>query len=156
MTIDPAKDIQSGGRSCLAHGIAQFSGSENRVDTDIPGLTLHRWETPTEPTSYMLAPSVCLIGQGRKRLFLGEDAYIYDANSFLITSVDLPVVSQILEATREEPYLGLTLELDLKLIAMYTTVFRPKAILFIMGLVTILVFILCITGYAWIPAFPST
>lgn len=103
--------------SSLAQGIAQFTGSENRVDTDIPGLTLHRWETPTDPTSYMLAPSICLIGQGRKRLFLGEDTYVYDANSSLITSVDLPVVSQIIEATPEEPYLGLTLELDLRLIA---------------------------------------
>jgi uncharacterized membrane protein YraQ (UPF0718 family) len=44
---------------------------------------------------------------------------------------------------------------DLKLMAMYTTVFRPKAILFIMGLVTILVFALCIAGYAWIPEFPT-
>jgi len=117
MTIGITKNIQPDGRSCLARGIAQFAGSENRVDTAIPGLTLHRWETPTEPTSYMLAPSICLIGQGRKRLFLGEEAYIYDANSFLITSVDLPVVSQIIEATPEKPYLGLTLELDLKLIA---------------------------------------
>jgi AraC-like DNA-binding protein len=64
----------------------------------------------------MLAPSICLIGQGRKRLYLGEDAYVYDANRFLITSVDLPVVAQIIEATREKPYLGLTMELDLRMI----------------------------------------
>jgi AraC-like DNA-binding protein len=65
----------------------------------------------------MLAPSICLIGQGRKRLFLGEDVYIYDAHRFLITSVDLPVVTQILEASSERPYLGLTMELDLRMIA---------------------------------------
>jgi AraC-like DNA-binding protein len=65
----------------------------------------------------MLAPSICLIGQGRKRLFLGEDSYAYDAHRFLITSVDLPVVAQIIEASREKPYLGLTMELDLRMIA---------------------------------------
>lgn len=64
----------------------------------------------------MLAPSICLIGQGRKRLFLGEDVYVYDAHRFLITSVDLPVVAQILEASSEKPYLGLTMELDLRMI----------------------------------------
>lgn len=101
----------------LAASIARWTEEKNSLETEIQGLNLHRWETPTEPTSYMLAPSVCLIGQGRKRLFLGEDSYIYDAHRFLITSVDLPVVAQIIEASREKPYLGLTMELDLRLIS---------------------------------------
>lgn len=101
----------------LAQKIAQWTEGKNRLDTSIKGLSLHRWEMPTEPTSYMLAPSICLIGQGQKRLFLGEDVYVYDAHRFLFTSIDLPVVSQILEASPEKPYLGLTMELDLRLIA---------------------------------------
>jgi uncharacterized membrane protein YraQ (UPF0718 family) len=44
---------------------------------------------------------------------------------------------------------------DLKLIAMYTTVFRPKAIVVIMGLVVMLVFVLCVTGYLWVPTVPG-
>ena len=65
----------------------------------------------------MLPPSICLIGQGRKRLFLGEESYVYDAHRFLITSVDLPVVTQVIEASSDRPYLGLTLELDLRVMA---------------------------------------
>ena len=72
---------------------------------------------PTDPTSYMLPASICLIGQGRKRLYLGEETYVYDTHRFLITSIDLPVVTQILEASSDKPYLGLTLELDLRVIA---------------------------------------
>lgn len=106
-----------GERVSLADRIARWTAGRNRLDTPIPGLGLHRWETPTEPTSYMLPPSVCLIGQGRKRLFLGAETYVYDAHSFLITSVDLPVVTQIIEASSDDPYLGLTLELDLRVIA---------------------------------------
>ena len=105
------------GPDSLARRIAQWTEAKTRFDTSVHGLSLHRWETPTDPTSYMLAPSICLIGQGRKRLFLGEDSYVYDANKFLITSVELPVTAQILEASREKPYLGLTMELDLRLIA---------------------------------------
>ncbi len=101
----------------LAERIARWTAGQNRIDTTIKGLSLHRWEAPTEPTSYMLAPSICLIGQGRKRMFLGEDAYVYDANRFLITSIDLPVVAQIMEATVKKPYLGLTMELDLRMIS---------------------------------------
>jgi AraC-like DNA-binding protein len=101
----------------LSQLIADLTGQDTRLDTDIPGLSLHRWTEPTDPTSYMLAPSVCLIGQGRKRLFLGEEAFVYDDEHFLITSVELPVVSQIIEASPDKPYLGLTMELDLRLIS---------------------------------------
>lgn len=101
----------------LATRIARWTGENNRLATAIPSLTLHRWETPTEPTSNILPASLCLIAQGSKRVILGEDVYVYDANHFLITSVGLPVVAQIIEASRERPYLGLALELDLRTIA---------------------------------------
>ncbi|WP_207063938.1 AraC family transcriptional regulator [Motiliproteus sp. SC1-56] len=100
----------------LADQIAQWTQNRNRFDTPIQGLSLHRWNHPTEPESYMLAPSICLIGQGKKRLFLGEQAYVYDSQKFLITSVDLPVVAQIIEASPDSPYLGLTMALDFRVI----------------------------------------
>lgn len=111
------KRVVSGCDSRLANRIARWTEGRNRLDTRIPGLTFHRWEEPTEPTSYMLAPSICLIGQGKKRLFLAEETYVYDAHRYLITSVELPVVSQIIEASEDEPYLGLTMDLDLRMIA---------------------------------------
>lgn len=101
----------------LAERIARWTGENNQLTTAIPSLTLYRWETPTEPTSYLHPSSICLIAQGSKRVMLGEDTYEYDANHFLITSVGLPVVAQILEASREKPYLGLRLELDQRMIA---------------------------------------
>lgn len=104
------------GQSGLAERIARWTAGENRIDTPIKGLSLHYWPTPTEQTSYMLAPSICLIGQGRKRLILGEETFEYDAHHFLITSVDLPVVAQIIEASGDRPYLGLTMDLDLRVI----------------------------------------
>lgn len=116
MTLSGEENSRNVGCSSLAAQIARFTSGLNRFDTPVEGLSLHRWETPTEPTSYMLPPSICLIGQGRKRLFLGEEAYVYDAQSFLITSVNLPVVSQIIEASNDAPYLGLTMSLDLRVI----------------------------------------
>lgn len=113
---DPAGDLPDE-RVGLADRIARWTAGRNKLETPISGLNLHQWATTTEPTSYMLPPSICLIGQGRKRLYLGEESYVYDANRFLITSVDLPVVTQIIEASGDRPYLGLTLELDLRVIA---------------------------------------
>ncbi|TON04956.1 AraC family transcriptional regulator [Vibrio parahaemolyticus] len=97
----------------LAKLIEQWTGNANQYDTPISGLRFSRWTTPTPPTSYTHNPSICLITQGRKRVLLGEESFIYDANHFLISSVDLPIIANIIEASEEQPYLGLIMELDL-------------------------------------------
>ncbi|HHY0479789.1 AraC family transcriptional regulator [Vibrio parahaemolyticus] len=97
----------------LAKLIERWTGNANQYDTPISGLRFSRWTTPTPPTSYTHNPSICLITQGRKRVLLGEESFIYDANHFLISSVDLPIIANIIEASEEQPYLGLIMELDL-------------------------------------------
>ena len=83
----------------------------------IPGLALRRAEAPSAPVSSTLAPSLCVIAQGAKRVVLGDEVYVYDAHHFLLTAVDLPVMAQVLEASPEQPYLGLILQLDLRVVA---------------------------------------
>ncbi|HHG3485776.1 TPA: AraC family transcriptional regulator N-terminal domain-containing protein [Vibrio parahaemolyticus] len=97
----------------LAKLIDRWTGNANQYDTPISGLRFSRWTTPTPPTSYTHNPSICLIAQGRKRVLLGKESFIYDANHFLISSVDLPIIANIIEASEEQPYLGLIVELDL-------------------------------------------
>ncbi|EGR1695981.1 AraC family transcriptional regulator [Vibrio parahaemolyticus] len=97
----------------LAKLIDRWTGDANQYDTPISGVRFSRWTTPTPPTSYTHNPSICLIAQGRKRVLLGEESFIYDANHFLISSVDLPIIANIIEASEEQPYLGLIMELDL-------------------------------------------
>ncbi|ELB7606753.1 TPA: AraC family transcriptional regulator [Vibrio parahaemolyticus] len=97
----------------LAKLIDRWTRDANQYDTPISGLRFSRWTTPTPPTSYTHNPSICLIAQGRKRVLLGEESFIYDANHFLISSVDLPIIANIIEASEEQPYLGLIMELDL-------------------------------------------
>ncbi|EGR2217021.1 AraC family transcriptional regulator [Vibrio parahaemolyticus] len=97
----------------LAKLIDRWTANANQYDTPISGLRFSRWTTPTPPTSYTHNPSICLIAQGRKRVLLGEESFIYDANHFLISSVDLPIIANIIEASEEQPYLGLIVGLDL-------------------------------------------
>lgn len=104
-------------REALGEKIARWTQKENAVETAIPGLDLRRFTAPSEPTSYMHEPSICLVAQGAKRVFLGEDEYVYDDHHYLITSVGLPVVAQITEASPDKPYLGLILKLDLRELA---------------------------------------
>jgi AraC-like DNA-binding protein len=98
----------------LGQGIAQWTGSCDRLVNAIPGLTLYKYRDITPPKSAMYEPSICVIAQGAKRVLLGEEAFIYDAQHFLITSVDLPTVVQISKASPAKPCLGLVLKIDLR------------------------------------------
>jgi AraC-like DNA-binding protein len=103
-------------RSELARKIASFVGSAENRATDIPGLTLYRRTGPTTPSSVTYQPGVAVVAQGRKRVDLGRTTFIYDHSRFLLTSVDLPVVSQVIEASEEVPYLCLMLRLEMPVV----------------------------------------
>ena len=96
----------------LGKRIARWTDKGDQPVTAIPGLSLYRRDEPTPPTSIMYEPRICLIAQGAKRVLLGDDSYVYDEHHFLIASVDLPTVVQIIQASREKPYLGLVLKFD--------------------------------------------
>ena len=104
-------------REALAKQIARLTEKQSRFESDIPGLLLFRYEATSEPVSAMYEPSICLVVQGAKRVRLGEEEFVYDANQYLITSVGLPVVANIVMASKEAPLLGLVLKLDLDVVA---------------------------------------
>ena len=60
----------------------------------------------------VLEPSLCVIAQGSKIVFVGGNRYQYDPFKYLLTTLELPRVSQVEEASREKPYLSLRLDLD--------------------------------------------
>ncbi len=110
------QDQARGLRAELAHKIALFIGSEENRATDIPGLTLHRRTAPTAPCSVTYQPGVTVIAQGRKRVELGRNVFIYDASRFLLTAVDLPVVSRVIEASEKVPSLAMSLKLEMPVV----------------------------------------
>ncbi len=97
----------------LGHSIARWTDKEERVDTSVPGLSLFKRYEPTGPMGGIYEPSICIIAQGAKRVLLGDDTYVYDANHYLISAVHLPTIAEITAASRDKPYLGLRLKFDL-------------------------------------------
>src|SRR5271154_5838948 len=100
----------------LARRIASFMGSEENRATGIPGVTLHRRIATTAPCSMTYLPAVTLMVQGRKRVELGRNTFIYGEGQYLLTSVDLPIVSQVIEASAEMPCLALSLKLEMPVV----------------------------------------
>jgi AraC-like DNA-binding protein len=101
-----------GALEALGKSIVRWTDKGDQSVTAIPGLSLHRRDEPSEPVSIIYEPRICVIAQGAKRVLLREDTYVYDERHFLLTSVDLPTVVQIIRASRESPYLGLVFRID--------------------------------------------
>jgi AraC-like DNA-binding protein len=103
-------------RKELARKIASFMGSEQNRATGIPGLMLHRRTAPTVPCSATYEPGVTVMAQGRKRVDLGRTTFLYGESHYLLTAVDLPIVSQIVVASEELPCLAMSLKLEMPVI----------------------------------------
>ncbi|MGA9671546.1 MAG: AraC family transcriptional regulator, partial [Terracidiphilus sp.] len=97
----------------MARKIAERTVGEGDVLTAIPGLRLYRRSMTTACISAAYEPGMVVFLQGQKRINVGKTAYVCDGKNFLLTSVDLPVVSQVVAATEKEPILGLLLKLEM-------------------------------------------
>lgn len=98
----------------LAGMLTRLCPSDGFYETAIPRLNLARLSEPTEPRHGLYEPALCLIVQGAKKATLGKETYIYDPAHYLVVSVDVPVAGHVFQASPEEPYLGIRLDLDVK------------------------------------------
>src|SRR5947208_10264013 len=92
-------------RAELARKIASLIGNEENRITEIPGLSLHRRTAPTPPCRTTYHPGIIVVAQGSKQVNLGKSSFIYDEAHYLLTIVDLPIVSWVAEATQQVPCL---------------------------------------------------
>jgi AraC-like DNA-binding protein len=86
---------------------------DTNTATAIPRLTLSRSDVVTELSAGFYCPLLYIVAKGRKRVFLGNEAFYYNPESYLVVSTDLPISGQVIEA----PYFGLTLALDRAILA---------------------------------------
>jgi AraC-like DNA-binding protein len=100
-------------RKELARKIAARTTLLGENPTAVPGLGLYRRTTPTACYLATYEPSLSVFVQGRKQINLGGTEYFCDGSSFLLTSIDVPVQSQIVEASEQVPLLSMYLRLDM-------------------------------------------
>jgi hypothetical protein len=98
-------------RAELVERMARTIPDDGRVEP-LNGLYLFRASSPTELLHSVYTPAFCVIAQGSKEVLLGEERYQYDPTHYLLMTVELPVVSQIREASKEQPHLSFRLQLD--------------------------------------------
>ncbi|CAA9336291.1 MAG: Transcriptional regulator, AraC family, partial [uncultured Chloroflexia bacterium] len=106
---DPGVMKQQNELACLIDEHVMEDGVHPTV---IPRVSLIRMSQPTEPLHALHEPALCIVAQGKKQVLLGDKVYLYNRDQYLIVSVDLPVIGQIIEAEPETPYLCFRLDLD--------------------------------------------
>lgn len=98
----------------FTHLIDKHSTAEGMIQTIIPNASLLRISTTDIPVPKIYQPSLCFIAQGQKQVLLNDETYIYSPTEYLIISVELPLMSQILKASKDHPYLLLKIDIDLQ------------------------------------------
>lgn len=101
----------------LAKLIERYCGRDGVHVTAIPSLFFNRQTAITGPVYGVFKPSLCIVVQGAKDVWLAQERFRYSPADYLVASIDLPVIGQVVEASSDLPYLSLKLE------------FTPKQIL---------------------------
>jgi len=80
--------------------------------TAIEGVQLMRASQPLRRMQVLYEPGIVIVGQGRKRGYLGDQVFTYDPHNYLVLSVPLPFECET-EASPEEPMLAVSIRVDL-------------------------------------------
>lgn len=69
--------------------------------------------TPRLPQNY--SPGIIILAQGQKRVFIGDEVYVYNPLNYLVLAVPLPLECET-TASPEKPMLGLKIKVDAKIV----------------------------------------
>ena len=113
----------------LANLVARYAPHDGAFPLRLPGTyVVRRSQMTSEPTYSTMRPAVCMVAQGAKVVMLGRDVLEYDPAHVLVLAVDLPISSQVIRASRKEPYLGFILDLDPARVAELATRVFPRGV----------------------------
>lgn len=85
--------------------------------SSINGIRIVRRNSPTEFLRCFYNPSCILVLQGLKNMIYGEENIVYTKGQYVVSCTDIPVSSRVVEASEEEPFVVLILELDSNIIS---------------------------------------
>ena len=109
------QDLQASNRRMTAL-LGSLASGQGIQPTILDGVNLMRVSQPIPRMPVLYEPGIVIVGQGRKRGYLGDQVYTYDAHNYLVLSVPLPFECET-EASPEEPMLAVSIRVDLGVLA---------------------------------------
>jgi len=102
--------------SHLIELVSQYNVDKNDVFSELPNLSIYVRDDRGAIEAVVYEPVLCLILQGSKATSIGDQHVEIGPGDALLVSHDLPVVSRITKASKEEPYMAVILSLNLPMV----------------------------------------
>jgi AraC-like DNA-binding protein len=103
--------MESSLRDRMVALLRELAPGEGYTLTPLPDVRLLRADRPLSRTPVLYEPGIVIVVQGRKRGLLGDDAFVYDAQHYLVVSVPVPFTMET-DASADEPLLAIYFRLD--------------------------------------------
>lgn len=103
-------------RKSLAPLIERYAVEEGINATEWPGLILARSSRPVPRFPLVYVPSICMVAQGKKHVYMDNDCIVYDPMHYLVVALPMPLEAEIVEASTKKPFLALALEIDVSMV----------------------------------------
>lgn len=99
-------------RSLLRNRLQELFSAPGILQTGIKGFSAALRTAPTSNQHCFYKPMAILVLQGKKQTVLGSEKFTYNENQLVVTSIDIPTVGSIVEASHEKPFMTLIFDLD--------------------------------------------
>lgn len=96
--------------------IESKGGGQGLFPTSMPGFNIIRSFQEVMPHRKIYQPSLCIVLQGAKQILFGGETLNYGVMECLVVSIALPGTGRIVQASATEPFVGLTVDLDVAVI----------------------------------------
>lgn len=86
------------------------------IESTIPNLFFYCADRPSKTVSYIQEPSICIVLQGEREIYLGNDCQKFDNSNLMFCPVDIPLSMHIKHASSDHPVIVLSMKLNLMMI----------------------------------------
>lgn len=86
------------------------------IESAIPGLFFYCADRPSKTVSYIQEPSICIVLQGEREIYLGTDCQKFDNSNLMFCPVNIPLSMHIKHASVQNPVIVLSMKLNLAMI----------------------------------------
>lgn len=115
MTEESRVDIEKA-KALLKKKVNSRMPAAGDYEVGIPGVMLYRRDQTNKIETCFYKPMIVKMVQGGKRARMGTDEYYYGENEVLVTGVDMPGTSMVIDASPETPCTSIAIGLDKNII----------------------------------------
>ena len=101
----------------LLGALKQLPGADAcGISTPLKSVSVVRFSAPTSFAHEIYTPVLCLVLQGAKEIVADGRAHAIASGHGLVVSIEVPVLSRVVEASHNRPYLAIAVDLDMALL----------------------------------------